>query len=99
MTYVRRGPKRPVNMTLSEDLVREARALTPNLSETVETLLAAHVAAEKARRAEKERRIDATIAFANAQFEARGVIGAEYTPVDDVGEQEGGLWGDPSSAL
>ena len=46
MNYVPRGPKKPVNMTMSEDLVRETRRLTKNLSETVETLLAAHVAAE-----------------------------------------------------
>ena len=28
MNYIARGPKKPVNMTLSEDLVREARRLT-----------------------------------------------------------------------
>jgi len=28
MSYIARGPKKPVNMTLSEDLVREARKLT-----------------------------------------------------------------------
>jgi post-segregation antitoxin (ccd killing protein) len=39
MTYVPRGPKKPVNMTLSEDLVRDARTLTTNLSDTVEKLL------------------------------------------------------------
>ncbi|MBN8871518.1 MAG: type II toxin-antitoxin system CcdA family antitoxin [Rhodospirillales bacterium] len=75
-----RGRKRAVNLTLSESLVREARALTPNLSETVETLLAAHVAAETRRRAEREQAIDATIAFANAHFDEHGVIGADYAP-------------------
>ena len=40
MSHVARGPKKSVNMTLSEDLVREARTLTGNLSETVEQLLA-----------------------------------------------------------
>ena len=40
MNYIPRGPKKPVNMTLSEDLVREARKLTRNLSETVERLFA-----------------------------------------------------------
>jgi hypothetical protein len=40
MSHIARGPKKQVNMTLSEDLVREARMLTGNLSETVEQLLA-----------------------------------------------------------
>jgi len=35
--------KRPVNLTLSEDLVEQARGLTGNLSATVETLLADYV--------------------------------------------------------
>jgi post-segregation antitoxin (ccd killing protein) len=49
MTYIPLGPKQPVQMALSQDLIKEARALNPNLSETVETLLAAHVRAEKRR--------------------------------------------------
>lgn len=35
--------KRPVNLTLSENLVEQARGLTGNLSATVETLLADYV--------------------------------------------------------
>lgn len=35
--------KRPVNLTLSENLVDQARGLTGNLSATVETLLADYV--------------------------------------------------------
>lgn len=81
MTYIPRGPKRPVNMSLSEDLVREARALTSNLSEMVEQLLAAHVAAERGRRAEKERLIDATIGFALRHYEEHGLIGDDYSPL------------------
>jgi antitoxin CcdA len=79
--YVPRGPKRPVNMTLSEDPVRGARALTPTLSETVERLLAAHVEAEMQGREDKERRIEATIDFAIEHFEEHGVIGADYAPI------------------
>lgn len=41
--YDARAPKRPVNLSLNEDLVEQARALTNNLSAEVETLLAAHV--------------------------------------------------------
>ena len=47
MNYVARGAKKPVNMTLSEDLVREARLLTRNLSETVERLLCSFVDRER----------------------------------------------------
>jgi antitoxin CcdA len=43
MGYKRSAPKQPVNMTLNEDLVRRARGLSTNLSETVESLLAGFV--------------------------------------------------------
>ncbi len=79
MNHVPRGPKKPVNMTLSEELVREARGLTDNLSETVEKLLADYVAAEHAKRAEKERRIDATILALNEHEKKYGVWGEEYS--------------------
>ena len=67
MNYVPRGPKKPVNMTLSEDLVREARRFTNNLSETVEALLAEHVAAESGKREDKERRTENTILKSQVQ--------------------------------
>ena len=79
MNYVPRGPKRPVNMTLSEDLVREARRLTKNLSETVETLLTEHVAAEMRKREDKERRIDETIRALNEHEAKYGTWGEEYS--------------------
>ena len=81
MTYIARGPKKPVNMTLSEDLVREARKLTANLSETVEQLLARYVATEQAATTDKERRIDATIAMLNKFYDKRGGIGDEFSPL------------------
>ncbi len=52
--HVARGPKKPVSMTLSEDLVREARLLTRNLSDTVEQLLCSFVEQEQKRREEDE---------------------------------------------
>jgi post-segregation antitoxin (ccd killing protein) len=42
--------KRPVNLSLNPDLVAEARSVTDNLSEAVESLLADFVARERARR-------------------------------------------------
>ena len=79
MNYVARGPKKPVNMTLSEDLVREARLLTRNLSETVEQLLAEFISAERARQDEKDRRIDATIAMLNDLYDRHGGLGEEFS--------------------
>ena len=62
MNYVPRGPKKPVNMTLSEDLVREARLLTRNLSDTVE-----HVARGLHRQPERARqRRTRSVASTNA---------------------------------
>jgi hypothetical protein len=80
MTYIAHGPKKAVNMTLSEDL-REARALTSNLSESVERLLAGFVAAERRRRDDKERRIDATIAMLNDLYDRHGGLGEEFSPL------------------
>jgi len=65
-------------MTLSEDLVRDARMLTTNLSDTVERLLADYVAAEQSKLAGKERRIDETIRLLNEHEAAQGAWGEEY---------------------
>ncbi len=42
--------KRPVNLTLSENLVKEAKGVTDNLSGVVESLFADFVAKERERR-------------------------------------------------
>jgi antitoxin CcdA len=81
MNFIPRGQKKPVNMTLSEDLVREARRFTSNLSETVEALLAEHVAAETRKREDKDRLTKNTIEMAIAHYEEFGIIGAEHSPV------------------
>jgi antitoxin CcdA len=53
--------KRPVNMTLNEDLVRRAREYTTNLSEQVEQLLADYVAGEHKRRIAADQQLDRAI--------------------------------------
>jgi antitoxin CcdA len=68
--YDRAAPKRPVNMTLNEDLVRQVRGLSTNLSETVERLLADFVEAAQAKAMERERQIAAHVA-ANEAFVAK----------------------------
>lgn len=73
------APKRPVNMTLNQDLVRRARALTGNLSERVEHLLAEYVAAEHKKRTERDARLDAAIEALNAFDEAHGSFADEHS--------------------
>lgn len=71
--------KRPVNLSLSSDLVRRARALTPNLSDTVETLLANFIDTETARRAEAQRQFDALIEASNGFIARHGAFGDEFS--------------------
>jgi antitoxin CcdA len=79
MGYDRTAPKRAVNMTLNEDLVRRARGITPNLSETVETLLAAYVDDAEARAANQEQQLAAHIAASDAFVAKSGTIADEFS--------------------
>lgn len=72
------APKRPVNMTLNEDLVRCAREYASNLSEQVEKLLAEFVMAERKRRAEEDGRLDAAIRAWNDFDEKYGAFADEH---------------------
>lgn len=72
------APKRPVNMTLNEDLVRCAREYATNLSEQVEKLLAEFVMAERKRRVEEEGRLDAAIRAWNDFDEKYGAFADEH---------------------
>jgi antitoxin CcdA len=79
MGYNRAAPKRPVNMTLNEDLVRQVRGLSTNLSETVERLLADFIEAAEAKAMERERQITAHVA-ANEAFVAKyGSLADEFS--------------------
>ena len=78
MGHDRAAPKRPVNMTLNEDLVRRARGFTPNLSETVETLLAAFVEEAEAKATDREQQIAAHIAANNAFVAKHGTLADEF---------------------
>ena len=51
--------KRPVNLTLSDELVQQARTMTSNLSAVVETLLADYVRQQT--QAQQSRRQEATL--------------------------------------
>jgi antitoxin CcdA len=71
--------KRPVNLTLNEDLVTQARAVTDNLSEVVESLLADFVVKEKQRRAAEADVVRETVATWNRFAEKVGSFADEHT--------------------
>jgi antitoxin CcdA len=77
--YDTNAAKRPVNMSLNEDLVAQARKFTGNLSEQVERLLADFVAREQRRLIDQEAALDRAILGWN-EFEAKyGSIADEYS--------------------
>ena len=57
--------KRPVNLTLNEDLVQQAKGMTDNLSGVVESLLSDFVAQEQRHRLAKAKTLETTIAVWN----------------------------------
>ncbi|WP_367025798.1 type II toxin-antitoxin system CcdA family antitoxin [Methylococcus sp. ANG] len=71
--------KRPVNLSLNEELVAQARQLTGNLSGVVESLLAEFVERELQRRREQSRRVEATVALWNDFEEKHGSFADEYS--------------------
>ena len=71
--------KRPVNLTLNEDLVVQVRGLTNNLSGVVESLLADYVEHEHRQRMAKARTLEATISMWNAFSARRGSFADEYS--------------------
>ncbi|MGI4785033.1 MAG: type II toxin-antitoxin system CcdA family antitoxin [Janthinobacterium lividum] len=78
MDYDRNAPRSRVNMTLNEDVVRQAREITSNLSETVEQLLVGFIAAAADEKAERERAIDEHIRASNAFIAAYGCLSDEF---------------------
>jgi antitoxin CcdA len=71
--------KRPVNLTLNEDLVVQARGLTNNLSGVVETLLADYVAQQHQQRLAKASALEATVSMWNDFNAKHGSFADEYS--------------------
>jgi antitoxin CcdA len=71
--------KRPVNLSLNQDLVAEARSITDNLSEAVESLLADFVSRERARRAAQAQALKEAIATWNTFAEKHGSFADEHS--------------------
>lgn len=76
---VSRSRKRPVNLTLNEDLVAQAKGYTNNLSATMETLLAEYVASQKQSRLNRQQKADACAADWNAVHAAVGSFADEHS--------------------
>jgi antitoxin CcdA len=65
--------------TLNEDLVAQARSMTINLSEVIETLLADFLAAERPRHAAEAQSVRATIEIWNCFAEKHGSFADEHS--------------------
>lgn len=64
-TYDQQARKRPVNLTLNEDLVRQARTMTDNLSGIVESLLKDFVERKRQQHLAEAKALEVTIATWN----------------------------------
>jgi antitoxin CcdA len=78
-TYNLAARKRPVNLTLNEDLVAQARRMTDNLSEVVESLLAEFLIMEKRRRAAEAQTLHATVETWNQFAEKHGSFADQHS--------------------
>jgi antitoxin CcdA len=77
--YNSEARKRPVNLTLNEDLVQQAKGMTDNLSGVVELLLSDFVAQEQKQRLAKSKTLAATIAVWNDFNSKIGAFADEYS--------------------
>lgn len=71
--------KRPVNLSINEDLVSSARGLTDNLSGLVEQLLADYVAQNRAKEEARAKACRATSSLWNAFGEQHGSFADEHS--------------------
>ena len=78
-TYNTEARKRPVNLTLNEDLVVQVRGLTDNLSGVVESLLADYVEHERQQRIAKTKTLEATMSMWNEFNAKHGSFADEYS--------------------
>lgn len=70
--------KRPVNLTINEALVAQAKTYTDNLSATVESLLADFVTREQTAQQQRQQRADDCAADWNAVHAAIGSFADEH---------------------
>ena len=77
--YNHKAPRRAVNLSLNEDLVSRAKALTRNLSGTVEELLASYVSSEQARKQAEDDQLETVINALNERHERDGFLSDEFS--------------------
>jgi antitoxin CcdA len=78
-TFDEAARRRPVNLTLNEDLVSQAKEITENLSGVVEQLLIDFVGKQQRERLARAKAVEATVALWN-QFNAdKGSFADEYS--------------------
>lgn len=73
------APKRPVNLSLNEDLVTQAKGVTDNLSGVVESLLAEFLSREKQQRVAEAKAVKEAVATWNAFAEKHGSFADEHS--------------------
>jgi len=71
--------KRPVNLTLNEDLVNRAKGIADNLSGVVESLLADYVAREDRARNERLQAVRSAVAKWNKFADEHGSFSDEHS--------------------
>jgi antitoxin CcdA len=79
MGYDHTASKRPLNVSLNEDLVRQARTYTRNLSATLETLLQEFVATEEARRLAADETASRVIDGLSTFHQQHGLLSDEFS--------------------
>lgn len=77
--FDRDAPRKAVNLSLNEDLVSRAKALTRNLYGTVEHLLAGYLRDEHARKQAEDDRLDQVVAALNAFHEHHRFMSDEFS--------------------
>jgi len=77
--YDTAAPRRPINLSLNTDLVAQVRGLTPNVSATVEKLLASYVDRAHLQRAEEERQLDRVLDAVNALHSVHSFLSDEFS--------------------
>jgi post-segregation antitoxin (ccd killing protein) len=76
---VEQSRKRPVNLTLNEALVTQAKAYTSNLSATMEALLSDFVASQQQVQRSRQQLADTCAADWNAVHDAVGSFADEHS--------------------
>ena len=71
--------KRPVNLTLNEDLVNQAKGLTDNLSQVVESLLSEYLAKAREEQLARSEAVESTVKVWNDFNVKSGSIADEYS--------------------